>query len=101
MEGGARSGADALDEGGRVMAHERYPLHVVVYTQPGCAGCEQVKRFLQARDIEFIEKNIVQDLTALGELRAMGHLTVPVTRVGEDVIVGFDLGALEERFGRA
>lgn len=82
------------------MAHERYPLHVVVYTQPGCAGCEQVKKFLQARDIDFIEKDILQDLTALGELRALGHVTVPVSRVGADVIVGFDLVALERRFGR-
>lgn len=82
------------------MARERYPLTVVVYSQPGCAGCEQVKKFLQAREIGFIEKDIVQDLTALGELRALGHVTVPVVRVGEDVIVGFDLNALEQRFGR-
>lgn len=81
------------------MAQDRYPLHVVVYSQTGCAGCDQVKKFLQARDIEFIEKDVLQDLTALGELREMGHVTVPVTRVGPDVIVGFDLDALERRFG--
>jgi glutaredoxin len=76
-------------------------MHVVVYSQPGCAGCDQVKKFLRARDIDFIEKDILQDLTALGELRALGHVTVPVTKVGEAVIVGFDLGALEARFGAA
>jgi len=83
-----------------MMEHEPYPLHVVVYTEPGCAGCEQVKKFLRARRIEFIEKDIFQDLTAVAELRQLGHLTVPVTRIGSDVIVGFDLGALEQRFGR-
>jgi glutaredoxin-like protein NrdH len=82
------------------MEHQRYPLHVVVYTEPGCAGCEQVKKFLRARHIEFIEKDIFQDPTAVNELRRLGPMTVPVTRVGNDVIVGFDLLALEQHFGR-
>jgi glutaredoxin len=81
------------------MEHRRYPLKVVVYSQPGCAGCEQVKKFLQARDIDYIEKDILQDWTALGELRQMGLATVPVTRVGTQVIVGFDLDELEKTFG--
>ena len=51
------------------MAHERYPLHVVVYTQPGSAGCDQVKKFLNDRDIDYIEKDILQDLTALNGWR--------------------------------
>lgn len=82
------------------MKREPYPLHVIVYTEPGCAGCEQVKKFLHARGIDFIEKDLFQDLTAVKELRELGHLTVPVTRVGTDVIVGFDREALEKRFGR-
>jgi glutaredoxin len=81
------------------MEHERYPLKVIVYTEPGCAGCEQVKKFLRAREIAFIEKDIFQDLTAVGELRRLGHMTVPVIRVGADVIVGFDRAALERHFG--
>jgi glutaredoxin len=81
------------------MEHQRYPLHVVVYSQPGCAGCDQVKKFLQARDIDYIEKDILQDWGAVNELRAMGHVTVPVTRVGTEVIVGFDLDELERIFG--
>jgi glutaredoxin-like protein NrdH len=95
--GGSRGEQEAI------MAHERYPLNVIVYTEPGCAGCEQVKKFLHVRGIEFIEKDIVQDPTALRELRALGleHLTVPVTRVGTEVIVGLNLGALEHRFGAA
>jgi glutaredoxin-like protein NrdH len=81
------------------MEHSRYPLQVVVYTQPGCAGCDQVKKFLQARDIDFIDKDILQTWGAVDELRKMGHLTVPVTRVGTEVIVGFDLDELERVFG--
>jgi glutaredoxin len=83
------------------MERQRYPLKVMVYSQPGCAGCEQVKKFLQARDIDYIEKDILQDWTALGELREMGLATVPVTRVGKQVIVGFDLDELEKTFGQA
>jgi glutaredoxin len=82
------------------MEHERFPLRVIVYTEPGCAGCEQVKKFLRARHVQFIEKDILQDLTAVNELRRLGQVTVPVTRVGDDVIVGFDREALEQHFGR-
>jgi glutaredoxin len=82
------------------MERERFPLQVVVYTQPGTVGSDQVKKFLHERDIEFIEKDIVQDWTALGELRQLvGHITVPVTRCGAEVIVGFDMDALERCFG--
>jgi glutaredoxin-like protein NrdH len=81
------------------MPTDRFPLQVVVYTEPGCAGCEQVKKFLRARKIGFIEKDILQDLTAVKDLRQLGHLTVPVTRVGADVIVGFNLEELERHFG--
>ncbi len=77
----------------------KFPLQVVVYTEPGCAGCEQVKKFLRVREIGFIEKDIFQDLSAVKELRDLGHVTVPVTRVGTEVIVGFDLAALEAHFG--
>jgi glutaredoxin len=82
------------------MKRDPYPMHVIVYTEPGCAGCEQVKEFLRAREIDFIEKDLLQDLTAVNELRQLGHLVVPVIRVGFDVIVGFDRDALERRFGR-
>jgi glutaredoxin 3 len=83
------------------MAKNWFPLHVVVYTEPGSVRCEQVKEFLRVRDIPFVDKDITQDLTAVGELREIGHLTVPVTRVGQDVIVGYDEAALEHHFGAA
>jgi len=83
------------------MEQDRYPLHVVVYTEPGSVACEQVKQFLRARHIHFDEKNISQDLSAIGELRQLGHLTVPVTRVGTEFIVGYDHDALERHFGAA
>ena len=83
------------------MAEDRYPLHVVVYTEPGSVACEQVKQFLKARKIDFDEKDILQDLSAVRELRNLGHMIVPVTRVGTDVIVGFDREALEAHFGPA
>jgi glutaredoxin len=76
-----------------------FPLRVVVYTEPGSPRCEKVKEFLRVRDIPFIEKDITQDPTAVGELRELGHLTVPVTRVGKDVIVGYDEAVLEHHFG--
>jgi hypothetical protein len=83
------------------MRQEQFPLDVIVYTQPGSIGSDLVRKFLQARDIDFIEKDIFQDLTAVQELRDLGHLTIPVTRVGREVIVGYDEEELERHFGPA
>ena len=83
------------------MRHEHFPLDVIVYTQPGSVSSDLVRKFLHARGIDFIDKDIVQDITAVQELRKLGHLTVPVTRVGKDVIVGYDEAELERHFGPA
>jgi hypothetical protein len=83
------------------MRHEQFPLDVIVYTQPGSVSSDLVRKFLRARGIDFIDKDIVQDVTAVQELRALGHLTVPVIRVGHDVIVGYNEAELERHFGPA
>jgi glutaredoxin 3 len=81
------------------MPQNWFPLRVIVYTEPGSPRSEHVKKFLRVRNIPFIEKDITQDPTAVRELRELGHLTVPVTRVGQDVLVGYDEAALEHHFG--
>jgi len=83
------------------MEQDRNPLHVVVYTEPGSVACEQVKQFLRARHIDFDERDITQDPSAIGELRQIGHVTVPVTRVGTEFIIGYDQEALVRYFGAA
>jgi glutaredoxin len=63
---------------------------VVVYSGVRCADCEAVKSYLKERDIEFTEKNVHKNRAALQELSQLGFKSIPVTVIGEDVILGFD-----------
>lgn len=57
--------------------------------------CSKVKEFLSQNKIEFIERNVVQDETAIDDLQKLGYMTTPVTVVGEDLVVGFDRDKLQ------
>lgn len=56
--------------------------------------CEKVKEFLSQNKIEFIDRNITADETALAELQKTGYMTTPVTVIDGEVVVGFDLPKL-------
>ena len=57
--------------------------------------CGKVKEFLSQNKIEFTDRNIAADETALQELEKLGYMTTPVTVVDGDVVVGFDRAKLE------
>jgi peroxiredoxin 2/4 len=56
--------------------------------------CGKVKEFLSQNKVDFIERNIVADEAALGELEKLGYMTTPVTVINGDVVVGFDVPKL-------
>jgi glutaredoxin len=58
--------------------------------------CGKVKEFLSQNKIEYTERNIVADETALAELEKLGYMTTPVTVVDGQVVVGFDRDKLQK-----
>ena len=56
--------------------------------------CAKVKEFLSQNKIEFMDRNIATDETALSELEKTGYMTTPVTMIDGEVVVGFDLTKL-------
>ncbi|HXE74868.1 MAG TPA: glutaredoxin domain-containing protein [Candidatus Xenobia bacterium] len=58
-----------------------------------------MKEFLSRHRIEFTERNIAGDPTALAELEKLGYLTTPVTVVDKEVVVGFDANRLQSLLG--
>lgn len=67
---------------------DRLP-EIVVYTQPHCAICREVARFLEDRGVAFTEHDVSQDPDALEEIASRGYMSTPVTRIGEHWIAGF------------
>jgi glutaredoxin len=57
--------------------------------------CGKVKEFLSQNKIEYTERNIVADETALMELEKLGYMTTPVTVIDGEVVVGFDRAKLD------
>lgn len=58
--------------------------------------CAKVKEFLSQNNIEYTDRNIAADESALAELEKLGYMTTPVTVVDGEVVVGFDRSKLEK-----
>ena len=61
--------------------------------------CGKVKEFLSQNNIEFVERDIAADESALGELEKLGYMTTPVTLIDGQAVVGFDVKRLSELLG--
>jgi len=59
-----------------------------------------VKEYLSQKQVSFGDRDITKDPTAISELQKLGFMTTPVTLVGDQVIVGFDVPKLEEALSR-
>ena len=58
-----------------------------------------MKEFLSQNQIEFTERNIAADESALAALEKLGYQTTPVTVVDGEVVVGFDAQKLTSLLG--
>ena len=57
------------------------------------------KEYLSQRDIPFVEKDIMNDKSALDELLKFGVLTTPVTVIDVELVFGFDRARSEALLG--
>ena len=69
---------------------------VKVYSSNTCPHCVTAKKYLDEKGVEYEERNVQTNPEARKELMAMGHMGVPVIIIGEDEIVGFDQGKIDE-----
>jgi glutaredoxin 3 len=58
--------------------------------------CAKVKEFLSQNKIEYTDRNIAADKSALVELEKLGYMTTPVTVVDGEAVIGFDRAKLEK-----
>jgi len=61
--------------------------------------CQQAKEYLSQKGVPFQEKNIVQDPSALADLKQLGYMTTPVIVIGNAIIVGFDKDKIDQALG--
>ncbi|HEY3282932.1 MAG TPA: glutaredoxin family protein [Armatimonadota bacterium] len=68
---------------------------VVVYTQPGCAPCQQVKEYLKQKGVDFTEVNIREDAAAMKKLIEMQVSATPAVVIDGNLVRGFDRKAID------
>ncbi len=72
-------------------------VKVTVYSTPTCPYCNTLKEFLKEHKIEFTEVNVAEDREAAKMIiRETNQMGVPVTKIDDQWIVGFDEAKLKE-----
>lgn len=68
---------------------------MIVYSRNNCAPCRTLKYYLTKKGIEFEERNVDLNPEFEKELNTLGYASVPVTLIGEKIIVGVNISAIE------
>lgn len=73
---------------------------VTIYSTPVCHFCHMAKDFFAENNVAFIEHDVASDMDKRKEMVDMtGQMGVPVIRIGDDVVIGFDEGKVKELLG--
>ncbi len=68
---------------------------IVVFTQPGCPPCVEVKMWLRDHGHSYTERNIRQDPAALQALVEAGFKATPVTYIDGQPLTGYNPAELQ------
>lgn len=70
---------------------------VTIYSTPSCHFCHAAKAFFDENAIVYEDINVAENLEKRKEMIDLtGQMGVPVIRIADDVVVGFDEGKLKE-----
>jgi glutaredoxin len=58
--------------------------------------CDQAKEFLRMQGIDFQDRDVSIDRSALDELQGLGYMTTPVIVINGETVVGFDQARIEK-----
>lgn len=70
---------------------------VTIYTTPTCHFCHAAKAFFDETGVVYQDFNVMEDQEKRKEMIDMtGQMGVPVIRIGDEVVIGFDQGKIQE-----
>jgi len=74
--------------------------NITIYTTPTCVYCRAAKEFFQEHNVQYEEKDVVQDEQAREDMiQKSGQLGVPVIDIDGEIVIGFDKKRLSELLG--
>lgn len=70
---------------------------VTIYSTPVCHFCQAAKEYFKENNVEYTEHDVASDTDKRQEMIEMtGQMGVPVIRIEDDVVIGFDEGKIAE-----
>lgn len=70
---------------------------VTIYSTPACHFCHAAKDFFTEQNVVFTDVDVATDADKRQEMiEISGQMGVPVIRIGDDVVVGFDEAKVKE-----
>lgn len=74
---------------------------VVLFSTSTCSWCRRAKKYFRENGVPFKEINVERDAEAARDIaRKTGQTGVPVIKIGNKWIVGFDRPRIEKELGR-
>lgn len=73
---------------------------VTIYSTPTCHFCHMAKEYFTEKGVSFINYDVASDLAKRQEMIEMtGQMGVPVIKIADDVIIGFDKPKIAQLLG--
>ncbi len=74
---------------------------ITVYSTKTCPWCTKVKEYLEGKNVGFEVVDVSTDREAAMEMvKKTGQMGVPVTKIGERFIVGYNPEAIDEEIAK-
>lgn len=70
-----------------------------IYTTKTCAYCPMVKKYLDSKGVDFVELDASDPQIGQEAMRISGALTVPITVINEQIVVGWNPAKLAQAIG--
>lgn len=74
-------------------------MEIKIYSMPACGYCKQLKKHLDKHNIKYTDINLKTDKEGQAFMNSRKYTGVPVTVIGEEEIVGFNLDRVDEILG--
>lgn len=73
---------------------------VTIYSTPTCHFCHMAKDFFAEKGVAFTDFNVASDAEKRKEMLDLtGQMGVPVIKIGDDIMVGFNRGLVSNLLG--
>lgn len=70
---------------------------VTIYSTPVCHFCHAAKEFFQENNVAFTDYDVASDAVRRQEMLDLtGQMGVPVIKIGDEIVIGFDELKLKE-----